>query len=272
MPRKDDPGLYSAWKIVVVVTPTLVAFLITYDYLAAMLVPIWPIFLPGDTWLLEKSQAVNRYREFFFFMPDGFLITFKVTCYGIVVALFLGVLTGLGRVSKVRPINLMASIYVEVVRGIPLFVQLFYIYYAVASIIPISPIVAAVSALGFCYGAYMGEVVRGGIEAVDRGQREAAMSLGFTPLQTMIYVILPQAMRTILPPIGNEFIALLKDSSLISVVAVPDIMRRGREFASTNYSFFEVFTMVALVYLFITLLLSKLVSLLEIHLSQHERR
>ncbi|MDR1922066.1 MAG: amino acid ABC transporter permease [Candidatus Adiutrix sp.] len=273
IPRTDDPGLYSAWKFVMIATPALLLFLTTYDYLASALLLVWPEAGWGreviEKWAIAEN---NTFRRFFVFMPDGFLVTFQVTVYGICVALALGVLTGLGRISKIKALNLTASIYVEVVRGIPLFVQLFYIYYAVARFVPVPPMTAAISALGFCYGAYMGEVVRGGIEAIDRGQREAAMSLGFTPFQTMYHVILPQAMRTILPPIGNEFIALLKDSSLISVVAVPDIMRRGREFASTDYSYFEVFTVVALIYLFVTLLLSKAVSLLEIKLSRYERR
>jgi polar amino acid transport system permease protein len=205
-------------------------------------------------------------------MPDGLAVTFKITLCSICGALVLGTITGLCRISKIRPINLAASLYVEVVRGIPLLVQLFYIYYAIGRLIQVPPMVTAVMAISFCYGAYMGEVVRSGIEAIDRGQREAAMSLGFTPFQTMFHVILPQAIRTILPPIGNEFIAMLKDSSMVSVMAVPDIMRRAREFASTSFANFEAYTMVALSYLFITLLLSKMVSITETHMGKNERR
>jgi polar amino acid transport system permease protein len=158
-----------------------------------------------------------------------------------------------------------------VVRGIPLLVQLFYIYYALGRFVRVPDMVAAVIAMSFCYGAYMGEVFRAGIASIDRGQTEAARSLGFNPTQTMFYVVLPQAWRTILPPVGNEFIALLKDTSLVSILAVADLLRRGREFASESFLYFETYTMIALVYLLITLLLSKLVSIMEEKLKYYER-
>ena len=117
-----------------------------------------------------------------------------------------------------------------------------------------------------------GEVFRAGIESIDKGQTEAARSLGFNRRQTMTLVILPQAWRTILPPVGNEFIALLKDTSLVSILGVADLLRRGREFASESFEYFETFTMVAVVYLIITLILSKLVSFMEERLSHHVKR
>jgi polar amino acid transport system permease protein len=123
--------------------------------------------------------------------------------------------------------------------------------------------VSAVIAMSVCYGAYMGEIFRAGIESIPKGQMEAARSLGMSYPQAMIHVILPQAFKTILPPVGNEFVALLKDSSLVSILAVSDLLRRGREFASESFTYFETYTMVALVYLVITLFLSKLVSIME---------
>lgn len=272
IPRENDPGLLSAWWVVMVATPLIILYLVYCDYIARFALSVWPDFLwrPGE-WLTELATSENSYRRCFSFMPDGFLVTFKITCFSIPVAVILGVVTGLCRISSFRPVNLASSIYVEVVRGIPLLVQIFYIYYALGRLVTIPPMLSAVLAIGFCYGAYMGEVVRSGIEAVDRGQREAAMSLGFTPFQTMVHVILPQAMRTILAPIGNECIALLKDSTLVSVMAIADIMRRAREFASSTYAYFEAYTMVALVYLFLTLLLSKLVSKMEQRMSSYER-
>jgi polar amino acid transport system permease protein len=183
-------------------------------------------------------------------------------------------ITGLGRISQHRVLNLIASTYVEVIRGIPLLVQLFYIYYALGRIEAFSslpPLVAAVLAMGICYGAYMGEVFRAGIESIDKGQTEAARSLGFSRGQTMVLVILPQAWRTILPPVGNEFIALLKDSSLVSILAVSDLLRRGREFASESFFYFETYTIVALIYLLITLVLSKMVSYMENRLNSYDR-
>ena len=130
---------------------------------------------------------------------------------------------------------------------------------------------SAVIAISFCYGAYMGEVFRAGILSVPKGQTEAARSLGFNNFQTMTLVILPQAMRTILPPIGNECIAMLKDTSLVSIIAVADLLRRGREFASQTFDYFETYTVIALVYLIITLLLSKGVSMMEGRLTYYDR-
>ncbi|WP_045222585.1 amino acid ABC transporter permease [Desulfonatronum thioautotrophicum] len=260
LPRKRDRGLFSAWWIALIGALSIISYLC--------------LTRPDPYWRVLK------------FLPDGIMVTFQVTILSILLALVLGLFTGLGRISKNRAINLIASTYVEVVRGIPLLVQLFYIYFALGQVfanLPDSnalfiflknmpPLVAAVIAMGICYGAYMGEVFRAGIESIDHGQTEAARSLGFSRTQTMFYVILPQAWRTILPPVGNEFIALLKDSSLVSILAVSDILRRGREFASVTFNYFETYTMVALVYLVITLLLSKIVSTMEERLNYYERR
>lgn len=204
------------------------------------------------------------------FVPDGLLMTFKVTILSICIAIPIGLITGLGKLSRNPVINLIASTYIEIIRGIPLLMQLFYIYYALGAFLQVSPLVAAVCSLSFCYGAYMGEVFRAGILAVNKGQTEAARSLGFTRYQTLTIIILPQAMRTILPPLGNECIALLKDTSLVSIIAVADLLRRSREYASQTFEYFETYTIIALVYLLITLILSKGVSKLERRLSHYD--
>ena len=277
IPRKRDIGLFSAWWISLIGACAAIAYL-----------------------CIAKPKP---YLDILKFLPDGILVTFEVTILSILLALLLGLITGLGRISKNKTVNLIASTYVEVVRGIPLLVQLFYIYFAlgqVFSTLPnpadlaedmaawpgfivslatgvcgflkdMPPLVAAVTAMGVCYGAYMGEVFRAGIESIHKGQTEAARSLGFNRGQTMFLVILPQAWRTILPPVGNEFIALLKDSSLVSILAVADLLRRGREFASVTFSYFEAYTMVALIYLVITLILSKGVSAMESRLNYYVR-
>ncbi|PIE60359.1 MAG: amino acid ABC transporter permease [Desulfobulbus propionicus] len=246
IPSPDDKGMVSAWWIALVGTVAIIAAL--------------ALFKP------------DPYLEILAFVPDGILVTFKVTIMSILLAIVIGLLTGLGRISKNPAVNLIASLYVEVVRGIPLLVQLFYIYFALGRIVQVPDIVAAVIAMAICYGAYMGEVFRAGIESIDHGQSEAARSLGFNNRQTMIYVILPQAWRTILPPVGNEFIALLKDTSLVSILAVSDMLRRGREFAAESFDYFETYTMIALIYLTITLILSKLISIMEYRLSRYEHR
>jgi len=205
-------------------------------------------------------------------LPEGIKVTFLVTIYSICITIPLGCLVGLGRLSRFRPINLLASVYVEIIRGIPLLVQLFYIYFGLSWYLKVPATVAAVISLSFCYGAYMGEVFRAGISSIPKGQTEAARSLGFNRFQTTWYIILPQAMRTILPPVGNECIALLKDTSLISIVAVADMFRIARMFASKTFLYFETYTVIALFYLIITLILSKCVSIMEARLSYYDRR
>jgi polar amino acid transport system permease protein len=122
-----------------------------------------------------------------------------------------------------------------------------------------------------CYGAYLGEIFRAGIQSIHRGQMEASIALGLTRGQALRHVILPQTFRVVLPPLGNEFIALLKDSSLVSILAVSDLLRRGREFASKTFMYFETFTVVALVYLVMTLFFSRLVALMEERMNRRGR-
>jgi len=237
IPDKGEKSIFSAWRI-------------SFFGAIALLV-ILPIASPDPFWDIMK------------FIPDGILRTFQVTVLSIAVALVIGLVAGLGRISRVTIINRIATIYVEVVRGIPLLVQLFYIYFALGQFLRLPRIVAAIVAMSFCYGAYMGEIFRAGIQAIPKGQMEAALALGMTRAQALRKVILPQTFRIILPPIGNEFIALLKDSSLVSILAVSDLLRRGREFASVSFQYFETYTVVALVYLVFTLFFSKLVAMME---------
>ncbi len=241
IPLKKDVGLFTAWRI------AFFGAIATVGYL---------VFFRSDP-----------YRDIIAFLPDGILVTFQVTVESIVLALIIGLFTGLGRLSKNRVINGIASLYVEVIRGIPLLVQLFYIYFALGRFVNVPAMWSAVIAMAVCYGAYMGEIFRAGIESIPKGQMEAARSLGMSHSQAMTHVILPQAVKTILPPVGNEFVALLKDSSLVSILAVSDLLRRGREFASETFTYFETYTMVALIYLIITLFFSKLISIMEDRIS-----
>ena len=237
IPSRDDVGLFTAWRVAFFGAITIIAYL--------------AIFKP------------DPYLDIMKFVPDGILVTFEVTVMSILLSLVIGLFTGLGRIAKNPLINGIASLYVEVIRGIPLLVQLFYIYFALGRIIQMPPMPSAILAMGICYGAYMGEIFRAGIQSIPKGQTEAARSLGMSTSQSMYHVILPQAFKTILPPVGNEFVALLKDSSLVSILAVADLLRRGREFAAESFNYFETYTVVALVYLVITLFLSKLISIME---------
>ena len=236
IPARDDSSLFSAWKI-------------TF-YGAIILFALLLIISP------------EPYLDILRFLPDGILRTFQVTIISIFFALIIGLLIGLGRISRNVIINRICTIYVEIIRGIPLLVQIFYIYYALG-FAKISGIIAAIIAIAICYGAYISEIFRAGIQSIPKGQMEAALALGLTRKQAIFEIILPQTVKIVLPPIGNEFIALLKDSSLVSVVAISDLLRRGREYASTTFEYFEVYTMVALIYLIMTLFFSRLVAIME---------
>lgn len=237
IPSKSDAGLFTAWRIA---------------FVGAISVSLWLVIYRPDPYL-----------AIFKFVPDGILVTFKVTVGAILLAIVIGLIAGLGRISANRFLNGLASLYVEVIRGIPLLVQIFYIYYALGRFVKLPDMLSAIIAMAVCYGAYMGEVFRAGIQSLPKGQMEAALSLGMTHRQAMNKVILPQAFRVVLPAIGNEFIALLKDSSLVSILAVADLLRRGREYASETFSYFETYTVIALIYLIMTLFFSKLISLME---------
>ena len=197
-----------------------------------------------------------------FIIGEGLFYTVLVTVLGILFASIIGLLVGVGR-SWNKVLNRILSIYVEVVRGIPLLVQLVYIYFVFGRILQLDRVSAAIIALAICYGAYMAEIVRAGLSSIPKGQIEAAQSLGLSKGQIYRQIIIPQAIRIILPPYGNEFIAMLKDSSLVSIIAVSDIMQKAKEFSAVQFNYFEAYTVAALLYLLLTLIFSKLVSLFE---------
>ncbi len=220
----------------------------------------------------------DPYQRALIFVSDGIGISIGVTSVSFVLIVVLGLFGGLGRLSKNRLVQGIATLYVEFVRGIPLMVQLLFWYFAFPAIIQnlgsslnyepfkhyfADPVAMAIMGLTICYGAYMSEIYRAGIQSIAKGQMEAARSLGMTQFQAMRYVILPQAIRVILPPMGNEFISLLKDSSLVSVVAVADLTRRGREFMSQTATPIETWSIVALLYLVMTILSARVVNWIE---------
>lgn len=227
--------------------------------------------------ILVTAKA-DPFRNILLFVRDGIAITAFITAMAFMLTLLLGLIGGLGRLSRNPFIHGVATLYVEIVRGIPLLVQLIWWYFAFPAVTQTvgewlnfsamanyhaNPIFTAIAAFTICYGAYMSEIYRAGIQSIPKGQMEAARSLGMTHFQSMRHVILPQAFRVVLPPVGNEFIALLKDSSLVSVVAVADLTRRGREFMAVNFNPIEVWTMVALIYLVMTLLSARGVAWIE---------
>jgi polar amino acid transport system permease protein len=236
------------------------------------------------------------YQDAFFFLVAGVRLTIQVSLISFGLALIVGLIAGLGRVSKNVVFYNVSSVYVEVVRGIPILVLLIYFAYVVTPLtlqllnrlgaamlenLTIGPLmgladsmanlniqdvdmlVRAITGLAFAYGAFEAEVFRAGIESIERGQMEAARSLGMSYFQAMRYVILPQAVRRVLPPLGNDFIAMVKDSSLISVLAVRELTHLGKLNRARTFRTFETWNTVTFLYLCMILLLSLGVKTLE---------
>ena len=241
--------------------------------------PWWGLvaLVVGLTVILVTVRA-DPFWNIVLFVRDGIIVTILITVTSFIFVLIVGMIGGLGRLSRNLLIHGVATLYVEIIRGIPLLVQLLAWYFAFPVVIheigqwlnipalanyQANPIFTAIIAIVFCYGAYMSEIYRAGIQSIPKGQVEAARGLGMTNFQSMRHVILPQAVRVILPPVGNEFVALLKDSSLVSVVAVADLTRRGREFMAVHFNPIEVWAMVALLYLVMTLFAARGVAWIE---------
>ena len=178
---------------------------------------------------------------------------------------FIGMIAALANLSRFRIVRLLVKCYVELFRGTPLLVQIFMIYFALPMVIgqSINPYVAAVTACSINSGAYVSEIFRAGIQSIDKGQMEAGRSLGLTWGQTMRYIVMPQAFKAIIPPLGNEFIAMMKDTSLVSVIGFEELTRRGQLIIARTYGSFEIWTAVAIIYLIMTLSISQLVAFLE---------
>ena len=196
---------------------------------------------------------------------EGAFITIQVTALSVGIGVLIGLTIGLVRLAGAKPLRFLAGAYVDFMRGTPLLVQIFMIYFALPNLIGqrIDPFVAAIVACSLNSGAYLAEIFRSGIQAVDKGQMEAGRSLGLSWAKTMRYIILPQAFRRIIPLLGNEFIAMLKDSSLVSVIGFEELTRRGQLIISRTYASVEIWLVVALLYLFLTFIISRLVAYLE---------
>jgi ectoine/hydroxyectoine ABC transporter permease protein EhuD len=192
-------------------------------------------------------------REFMPILLLGTVTTIELTFISIAIAMVLGLLIAIVRTVRFRPLSWPATFFVDLMRGTPLLLQIFYIYYVLPLAgIELDSFTAGVIALSLNYAAYLSEVFRSGIEAVPGGQREAAWSLGLPGRETMTRIVLPQAIRIVIPAAGNYFIALFKDSALVSVIALNELMRAGQLLAATTYKHFEIFTLVAIIYLAIS--------------------
>ncbi len=195
----------------------------------------------------------------------GAVVTVQITALSVGFGLLIGMFVGMARLARVFPVRAAAAVYVDFIRGTPLLVQIFLIYFALPLLVGarIDPFIAAITACSINSGAYVAEIFRAGIQSIDKGQMEAGRSLGMTWAQTMRHVIMPQAFKRVIPPLGNEFIAMLKDSSLVSVIGFEELTRRGQLIIARTYGSFEIWLTVALIYLIMTLTISRLVAHLE---------
>ena len=196
---------------------------------------------------------------------QGAMVTIKITAMSVGGGFIIGLITSIARLSRISIFRYLSAVYVDVIRGTPLLVQIFLIYFALPMIIGtrIDPFVAAVTACSINSGAYVSEIFRAGIQSIDKGQTEAGRSLGMNWAQTMQYIILPQAVKRVIPPLGNEFIAMLKDSSLVSVIGFEELTRRGQLIIAKTYGSFEIWLTVAAIYLIMTFTISRFVSYME---------
>jgi polar amino acid transport system permease protein len=259
-------------------------------FFAIILIAIYAIII------ISTNEDFN---STFLFIKKGLSITISTTLIAFSLAIFLGLIAGLGRISKNVIINNLARLYVELIRGIPILVLIFFI--ALVGVpflvnqlnafgywlseqgmeflgkaftaftnqdVPMNT--RAIIALAVTYGAYLAEIFRAGIQSIVKGQMEAARSLGMSYAQAMRYVILPQAIRNVLPALGNDFVAMVKDSSLVSVLGVRDITQVGRLYAGTTFKFQEVYIILAVMYLTVTVVLSIVVQFTERRLKTHE--
>ncbi len=260
-------------------------------------VPWWALILIAlGLFLAYLIMANPNYHDTFVYLQAGVLTTLRITFTAYIFAVSFGLLIGLARTSKNTVIYTIATLYVEIMRGIPMVVLMLYVAFALvpasvellkslgawgltqvqtglladlftkmthASTRALPMEMRAIIALAMGYAAFEAEVFRAGIQSIGRGQMEAALSLGMNYIQAMRYVILPQAVRRVLPPLGNDFVALLKDSSLATVLAVREITQMGRLRRASTFRVMETFNVVAFLYLSMTLALSAFVRILE---------
>ncbi|WP_165313739.1 amino acid ABC transporter permease [Vibrio ziniensis] len=222
----------------------------------------------GNGDLVFQGDTVAQLNEWKFGpIAHGLWVTVEISFISLIFAVLLGLIFGLMRVSKNQTARNLALTYVELIRGTPLLVQIFIVYFFIGTVLDFERFTAGVVALSVFTGAYVAEIVRAGIQAIPTGQMEAARSLGMTYPKAMRYIILPQALKRTLPPLAGQFINLIKDSSLVSVISITDLTKAGREVVSGSFAPFEVWFTVAALYLLVTGTLSWAIQRLEKRLS-----
>ncbi len=245
----------------------------TYEQIYRKWFDAKPPQLPKTTRIDSPTNPLNSTSVIFNALPNllrGALVTLYLTAFSVFLGTVAGSLIGIARLSKMTPLRWLTRAYIDFFRGTPLLVQIFMIYFGLPALMQglginfsLGRLTAAVMALSLNSAAYIAEIVRAGIESIETGQSEAAQSLGLGAVETMRYVILPQALRRMLPPLGNEFITLIKDTSLVAVIGFEELFRRGQLIVAESYRAFEIYAAVALIYLALTLISSRVFSFLE---------
>ncbi|MCK0744765.1 amino acid ABC transporter permease [Chromohalobacter nigrandesensis] len=213
------------------------------------------------TFQFDWQAAIASIPHLLTGIPWTLLISFG----GLAIGFLIGIVFGLLRISPLRLLRWPATVYIEIFRGTPVLVQVLFIFYGLPQLLggPINAVVAGIAAIALNAGAYISEIVRGGVQSIEKGQREAGLSLGLSRTDTFRYIIWPQALRRMIPALGNQGIVSIKDTSLFSVIGVGELVRQGQVYIATTFTALEVYLMVAMLYLVITLSLSFALRLLE---------
>jgi glutamine transport system permease protein len=229
------------------------------------------LILAGPLYESAKDMAgqfVFKYSVIWESVPvllQGVKLTIWITIFGLIIGFILGAIAGLAKTSRRKLPQRIAGIYIESIRGTPLMVQVMFLYFGLPLMMGmrVPPLAAGIVAIGLNSGAYIAEIVRGAIQSIDKGQTEAGRSIGLTRFQSMLFVIWPQAFKRMIPPLGNQFIISLKDTSLLVVIGVGELTRQGQEIIAYNFRAFEVWLTVAIMYLILTMTIAKLLNYFE---------
>lgn len=226
-----------------------------------------------------RSIKLDIYLKGIQIAYSGITVTIQITVFAVMIGVALGLIVALGKMSSVRPVKILFSAYVEILRGTPLIVQVLIVYAGVPMLLNQNgfefrwddPVVASILVCGINSSAYVAEIIRSGLQAVDRGQMEAARSLGMNRFQAMRFIIVPQAFRIILPALANEFISLLKETAILSVISVVEVTRKSMLWGAATFEYWPAYLGTAFVYLSITFPLSRLVAYMERRMALSDR-
>jgi len=242
----------------------------TAKYLAVMALICWGLYSASET--LGYNWQWYQVPKYLYSMEEGFapgplleglFVTFRITAVSMGLAFLIGLGTALCRMSPYVSFRLIARCYMQIIRNSPLLIQLFFIYFVVAPVLDMSAFWAAVLSLSLFEGAYASEIFRAGITSIDSGQFDAAKGQGMPPFVMYVHIILPQAIRRILPPLTGQVVSLVKDSALVSTIAIMDLTMQGQNIIAETFLTFEIWFTVAAMYLIVTLTLSRLAAVME---------